>query len=100
MFVFNSSSLFFIQSLCSQTSLSGPASLELPDGQSDGLLVEFFHYFFDPRQVGAADDEVAPGGAHLIAHLALLAGEAVALRPGCYSVLSRVQQAPVIAISS
>lgn len=100
MFVFHSSSLFLIQSLCSQTSLSGPASLELPEGQPDGLLVEFLHDFFDPRQVGAADGEVAPGGAHLVAHLALLAGEAVALSPGCYSVLPWVQQAPVITVGS
>lgn len=60
-------------------------------GQSDGLLVEFFHDFFDPRQVGATDGEVARAGAHLVAHLAFLAGEAVALSSGCYSVLSRVQ---------
>lgn len=65
--------------------------LELPVGQFDGLLVEFFHDFFDPRQVGAADGEVARARAHLVAHLAFLAGEAVALSPGCYSVLSRVQ---------
>lgn len=91
---------FLVQSLCSQTSRSGPASLELPDGQSDGLLVEFFHYLFDARQVGASDDKVAPSGAHLVAHLTLLDGEAVALCPGRYPVLPGVQQAPVIAISS
>lgn len=40
-------SLLSEQSLCSQTSLSGPASLELPEGWSDGLLVESFHDFSD-----------------------------------------------------
>lgn len=77
-------------SLCSHTSFSGPASLERPRGQSDGLLVELFHYFFNSRKVGAANFEVAPGGAHLVAHLALLTDEAVALGPRCDSVLSGV----------
>lgn len=98
MFVCNSSSIFLVQSLCSHASFPGPASLELPDGQPDGLLVEFFHYLFDSWQVGASDGEVAPGGAHLVAHLALLAAEAVALSPGRHSVLSWVQQAPVVTI--
>lgn len=93
-------SLLSEQSLCSQTSLSGPASLELPEGWSDRLLVESFHDFSDSWQVAASDDKVALGGTHLVAHLTLLTAEAVALSSGGYSVLSGVQQAPVITISS
>lgn len=100
MFVFNSSSSYLIRSLCSQTSPSGPLGCKLPHGQFDGLLFEFFHYFFNSWHVGAANGEVATGGTHLIAHLTLLAHEAVSLSPRCYSVLPWVQQAPVITISS
>lgn len=80
-------------SRCSLTSLPGPRSLELfvAVGQSDGLLVESLHDLLDPGQLGATDGEVACAGGHLVAHLAFLTGEAVALSSGCYSVLSRVQ---------
>lgn len=77
----------------SLASLPGPRILELfvAMGQSEGLLVESLHDLLDPGQVGATDGEVARAGAHLVAHLAFLTGEAVALSSGCYSVLSRVQ---------
>lgn len=77
----------------SLTSLPGPRSLELfvAVGQSNGLLVESLQDLLDPGQVGATDGEVTRAGAPLVAHLAFLTGEAIALSFGCYSVLSRVQ---------
>lgn len=100
MLSFNSSPGFLMLSLCSHASLSGSLGLKLPSGQPDWLLVVFFHYFSDSEQVTPANGEVAPGGPYCVANLTLFSGEAVAISSGCYSVLSRVQQAPVITISS
>lgn len=68
--------------------------------QAQGLLPKLPHDLLDPRQVGLGDGEVAAGGPHVVAHLAGLGGGGVALGLDAHHVLARVEEAPVIPVSS
>lgn len=71
-----------------------------PRRQAQGLLPKLPHDLLDPGQVGLGDGEVAAGGPHVVAHLAGLGGGSVALGLDAHHVLARVEETPVIPISS
>lgn len=83
----------FISPSCPDCSASLCLSLSVSDlllQRLDGPLAKLLHDLLDPRQVGTAQDKVAPGGAHVIAHLAVFAVGIVPLGLHRYPVLPGV----------